>query len=461
MASDEAAGAGRSLDFLTEALRRDPVREALVWRDASFTYGWLDEAVGRWTAHLRAAGVGPGAVVALEADFSPNAIACLLALVARGCVCVPLTPELGTQRERLCGIAEVGARIRVGDGDAVHVTMTGREPAHELLLRLRDRGHPGLVLFSSGSTGESKGAVHDLVPLLARYRAPRRTRRMLSFLLFDHIGGVNTLFYTLSNAGCLVTPAQRTPDAVCAAIARHRVEVLPTSPTFLNLLLIGEAHRRHDLSSLQLVTYGTEPMPASTLARARAAFPSARLLQTYGLTELGVLRSHSRASDSLWVRLGGEGYAVRVVEGLLEIRADTAMLGYLNAPCPFTEDGWFRTGDAVEVDGEWLRILGRRSEMINVGGRKVYPAEVESVLQEMDGVEDVAVAGEPSPITGQMVLARIRLSRDEAPSVFRRRMRAFCRQRLQRYQIPQKILLLGSEEGPLHGGRFKKTRRGS
>ena len=95
-----------------------------------------------------------------------------------------------------------------------------------------------------------------------------------------------------------------------------------------------------------------------------------------------------------------------MVDGLLEIKAQSAMLGYLNAPSPFTEDGWFITGDAVEVDGEYFRILGRQSEMINVGGEKVYPAEVESVLQLMDGVEEVMVNGEENAITGQIVRAK-------------------------------------------------------
>jgi acyl-CoA synthetase (AMP-forming)/AMP-acid ligase II len=141
---------------------------------------------------------------------------------------------------------------------------------------------------------------------------------------------------------------------------------------------------------------------------------------------------------------------------MLEIKAKSAMLGYLNAPSPFTEDGWFITGDAVEVDGEWIRILGRKSELINVGGEKVYPAEVESVLQTMEGVEDVAVTGLPNPITGQIVFARIKLSRPESLANFRARMREYCRDRLDRFKIPQKVELV--EDG-LHGERFKKMRR--
>jgi len=180
------------------------------------------------------------------------------------------------------------------------------------------------------------------------------------------------------------------------------------------------------------------------------------LLQTYGLSEVGILRSQSRASDSLWVKVGGEGFETRVVNGLLEIRARSVMLGYLNAPSPFTADGWFPTGDAVEVDGEYLRIRGRQSEIINVGGEKVYPAEVESVLQSMEGVQDVTISAEANPITGQIVSAKVRLGTGETLREFRARMRLFCRDRLPVFKIPQKVTLV---DEAMHGERFKKQRR--
>jgi len=197
-------------------------------------------------------------------------------------------------------------------------------------------------------------------------------------------------------------------------------------------------------------------MPEHTLRRIREALPHVELQQTYGLSELGILRSKSRSADSLWVKIGGEGFETRVRDGLLEIRARSAMLGYLNAPSPFTDDGWFRTGDAVEADGEYLRILGRRSELINVGGEKVFPAEVETVLESMPGVVEAAVAGEASAITGQMVVARVSVSTGETVAEFRKRMREFCRERLAPFQIPQKVILA---DGALHGDRYKKIRR--
>jgi len=444
------------LDFLLDVFRRSSDKEAVVWRDQTSSYAWLADAVETWTRFLRDRRLAPGTVVSLEADFSPTAIGLLLALVNQGAIIVPLTPSVEAKKPEFRKIAQVEATISVAGDDRAHLANTGVEATHELIAGVRTAGRPGLVLFSSGSTGTSKAAIHDFVPLLEKFKVPRHSLRTLTFLLFDHIGGVNTLLYVLSNAGCVVTVPNRSPDLVCAAIEKHRVQLLPTSPTFINLLLASEAYQHHDLSSLEVVTYGTEVMPASTLERFHRLFPRVRLQQTYGLSEVGILRAQSKSADSLWVKVGGDGFETRIVDGMLQIRARSAMLGYLNAPSPFTADGWLPTGDAVDVDGEYLRIRGRQSELINVGGEKVYPAEVESVLQIMEGVKDVTVSGEANPITGQMVTARIKLSTAETLSEFRKRMRLFCADKLPAFKIPQKVALV---DNAMHGERFKKMRR--
>jgi acyl-coenzyme A synthetase/AMP-(fatty) acid ligase len=325
--------------------------------------------------------------------------------------------------------------------------------------QLRSARHPGLILFSSGSTGESKAAVHDLLWLLDKFKVRRRSLRTITFLLYDHIGGVNTMLHTLSNGGCLVTVQERSPDEVLAAVERYRVELLPTSPTFINLMLLSEAYRRHDLSSLKTVTYGTEPMLESTLRRFNSLFPEINLQQTYGLSEVGILRSRSKSSDSLWVKLGGESFQTRVVDGILHIKAKSAMLGYLNAPSPFTADGWFNTNDTVEVDGEYLKILGRTSEIINVGGEKVYPAEVESIIQELESIADVTVFGEKNPITGNIVCAHVlpAFELDDAQKkALIANVKRHCRQNLQSYKVPVKVSVVTGQQ---YSERFKKIRR--
>jgi acyl-coenzyme A synthetase/AMP-(fatty) acid ligase len=432
-------------------------REALAGVGWEVRYGALLAASARWNDVLTGASIQPGQVVAFEGDYGARTVSLLLALIERACIAVPLASVADGQKEELLATANADHLIDCRAAESGVIAPRTSGPKHPLLDTLAAAGRPGLVLFSSGSTGRPKAMLHDFDRLLEKFVQPRPGSRILSFLLLDHIGGINTLFHGLANGGTVVTTSDRTPAMVCRAIERCRVEVLPTSPTFLNLLLLSEEYLRHDLSSLRLITYGTEVMPVSTLARLREVFPGVRFQQTYGLSELGILRSKSRDDGSLWVKVGGEGYETKVVNGILWIRTKASMLGYLNADNPFDPEGWFNTQDAVEQDGEWLRFLGRTTEIINVGGQKVYPAEVESALLDMDGVLDVTVRGEPNPIVGQCVVARVNLRRPESAADFKARMRRHCQGRLAPHAIPVKVEITESEQFNV---RCKRMRQG-
>jgi acyl-coenzyme A synthetase/AMP-(fatty) acid ligase len=411
----------------------------------STRYEDLLAEVARWDDVLGRHRFGPGRVAAFEVVRCDRDLAMLLAIAARGGIAVPLGPD--TTARRADYLRASLAEFTIDGSGTLHER--GSRPAHALLDKLIAGRHPGLILFTSGSTGMPKAILHDTDRLLRRYASDRPRLRILSFLLTDHIGGLNTLFHALAQGGTAVGPRDRSVGAVCEAIARHQVEVLPTTPSFLNLMLLSGEYRRHDLSSLRLITYGTEPMPASTLSRLRLAFPGVRLKQTYGLSELGIPGCESRGDDSLWVRLGGDGFETRVVDGVLWVRSAFAMLGYLDSPSPFDPDGWFNTQDLVVQEGDWLRIVGRVSEVINTGGRKVHPAEVESVLLEMENVADVAVRGADNPLLGQCVVARVSLVQPEPAVEFRRRMRSHCRGRLEPHMVPAWVELV---EGCLTGG---------
>jgi acyl-CoA synthetase (AMP-forming)/AMP-acid ligase II len=167
------------------------------------------------------------------------------------------------------------------------------------------------------------------------------------------------------------------------------------------------------------------------------------------------MRSQSESNDSLWVKLGGEGYLTRVEDGILQIKSDSAMLGYLNATSPFTEDGWFITGDTVEVKGEFFRILGRKSEIINVGGEKVFPQEVENVILQIKGVVDVIVYGLSNPLTGKIVCAKLKYEGDKSKPDISREIKTYCRQNLESFKVPVKIEIV---DNTFESDRFKKSR---
>jgi acyl-CoA synthetase (AMP-forming)/AMP-acid ligase II len=444
------------VEWLIERFRSAPDEVAFIHEGRSVSYGSVVSTVAEFEARLRAAGVEAGDTVALVGDYSPEAFCMLLALARRSCVVIPLTAGSVVEEPVALGVSGCEWYVRLDAGGAVDsIEHRGLAVANPLLTEFRSRRSPGLVLFSSGSTGRPKGMLHDLSRVAEKFRSPRAAVVAIPFLMMDHFGGINTLLSITAGLGTVVTVADRSVDAVCAAIARHSVELLPATPSFLTLLMASNAHREHDLSSLTRITYGTEVMPQTTLDRVRAAFPGVLLQQTYGLSEVGVLRSQSREDGSLWVRIGGDGFRTRVVDGILWIKSDFAMVGYLNAPSAFDEDGWFDTQDQVEVDGEWFRILGRVTDLINVGGQKVYPAEVEAVVLDVDNVQDVAVHGERHALLGQIVVATCVLERPEPAESVKKRVRRACSGQLANYKVPVKVVI---SDGPLHTARHKKIR---
>ena len=420
------------------------------------TYGGLEEARREWRGFIEAEGVPEGAVVALRAGYSPQAVGLLLALYSHGCI-VALVPA---------SASDVGPYLEDGQAeglidltDPVNHGWRGRAASadHELIRQLRTSGTPGFIIFSSGSTGRPKAVLHSLDRFLIKFDTPGKPLRTLSFLLFDHIAGQDTLFYTLASGGALVLPGARDPATVCALVQDRRVEVLPASPTFLNLLCLSHDYERFDLTSLKIITYGSEPMSQAVLERVGKVFPDVRILQKYGTSEFGAPRARSRGDDSLWVNLKGDEIEVKVVDGILWVRSPTAMLGYLNAASPFDAENWYRTGDLVEQDGDWLNILGRESELINVGGEKVYPQEVEAVILELDGVCDALVRGDAHPFTGQIVVAEVEVEDASDPKAAERAVRRHCQQRLEPHKVPVKVAIT---RGPLATERQKKLRRG-
>jgi long-chain acyl-CoA synthetase len=441
--------------WLIESMASRGGKAAIIWNGAEVLYDKLFNDVRCWSEELARLGITEGDAVAICGDYSPSVCALIISLIANRNIVIPLTLASGTRRSEFLRIAQAKASLHFeGDhftGFAPHIV----GPEHELLKSLRHMSAPGLILFSSGSTGASKAALLDFDKLLIKFRKPRPAFRTLTFLLLDHIGGINTLFYVLSQGGTVVPVAERDPVSVCRMIERHQIELLPTTPTFLNMLLISEAYLQYNCSSLRIITYGTESMPPATLEHLHAALPNVELKQTYGLSELGILQTKSRDSGSVWLRVGGPDYETKVVDDVLWIRSESAMLGYLNWPSPFDAEGWFNTGDSVEVDGEWLRILGRKSDIINVGGEKVYPAEVESVLHEIDNIRDVAVIGRANPVSGQVVFARVVLRDPEPIDQVLKRIRHHCRGRLEPFKVPASIELW---DEPFHGDRFKKMR---
>jgi acyl-CoA synthetase (AMP-forming)/AMP-acid ligase II len=412
----------------------------------SFRSGILDE-------------INAGDIVYLSAEFSGTGSAMLLALLSAGAVVVPISYYGGINSAAYESVVAPNWRINL-DRQNVNVEKCSLPincTKHSLIEDLRAVHTPGLVLFSSGSSGRPKAMVYSFDRVITRFQRAKKSSISIPFLMFDHFGGLNTLLGILRSGSTAVVVGDRSPQSVARAIEKYKVNVLPATPSFLNQMVVSGVFSQFDLSSLGLVTYGTESMSEALLRRLCSLLPSTKFLQTYGLSETGVLSTKSKSRDSTWVELIDDDYDAKVCDGTLWIRSKFGMVGYLNAEAEIDAEGFFNTGDRVEIDGNYIRFLGRNSDMINVAGLKVFPSEVEAVIQELPEVLDCVVVGEPNALLGTIVCARVQVSESNGASVhLKTNIRKKCAQVLEKHKVPQRIDLT---RDTLVSGRLKKKRR--
>lgn len=428
---------------------------AIVSEKKSHSYEDLDSEVSRVLSRINKENINSGETVFLLSDYSFKAIAWLLALYENKNIVVPITSVVEKEiSERINEVTvDVVVNLRL---DTISKTKQNKG-RHDIIKKLNSENKSGLIIFSSGSTGKPKAMVHDLDNLVSVYLNKRiRNMTFMLFLMFDHIGGINTLFNCLSTGATVVIPTKREPEEVISLIDAYKVQILPTSPTFLNLMLMSGVLVKYDTSSLRMITYGTEVMPDSLLNRLKTSFDRVKFLQTFGTSETGIMKSSSKSSTSTFIKLDDPDQEYKIVRGELWLRSKTQVLGYMNHSMEsFTKDGWFMTGDLVEQDGEYIKIKGRLKEVINVGGEKVLPAEVESVLLSHEDVKDCTVRGELNPITGQTVIASLVVKDELDKKIMRKKLKSFCKDRLEAYKVPTKFKFIEANE---YSDRFKKVR---
>ncbi|CAM2798958.1 long-chain fatty acid--CoA ligase [Helicobacter hepaticus] len=438
--------------FLAKIAQCDEHLNAIIYDGQRFTYGDLWAAFKEQLTFLDS--IKPS-VIGIVGDYDIESVSFLLACIQKKHIIVPFvehTPEDSLK----CQEAQIDYLYTGGKITSIHSPVK----KHTLLESLFREHKSGLILFSSGSTGRPKTMVHNLDNLLNVYLS-KKTKKMnvLLFLLFDHIGGLNTLFNTLSMNACGVAIKHRKNiDLLCKTLSDYHISLLPASPSLLNLMLLSEAHKKYDLSALKVITYGTEKMPDSLLKRLKSAFPKAHFHQTFGTSEVGITQTKTKENA---IKLENIDY--KIINNELYLKSKTQTLGYLNADnSVFDNEGYFATGDLVEIiesnGEEYLKIIGRSKEVINVGGEKVLPQEVENILLEMSDIKDCLVYGESNAITGQSVSVKIVLSQTNAllnNIQLKKIIRMYCKDKLAAFKIPTKVEIV---ESLAMSERFKKLR---
>ena len=442
------------MSFILDKFKSFNSKNAIVFEDRIYTYEEFVKQIKDYKDILDKHNISSKVVVILG-DYSFYNLALFFALYENKNIIVPITSNIKKVQDDFIEESFCKTIIKTDDKNIL-IQDLKTTSSHTMIDNLREKNSSGLILFSSGSTGKPKAMIHNLDTLIDSFKDKKeKSMNMLVFLMFDHIGGLNTVFNALCMGACLIIPKIKDAKTICELIEKYKIMVLPSSPTFLNLILISEEYKNYDLSSLRMITYGTETMPQSLLLKLKEVFPKVKFLQTFGTSETGISTTSSKSSNSLFMKLEDINGEYKIVENELWLRSKTQVLGYLNASMDsFTSDGWFKTGDLVEVDGEYIKIIGRAKEVINVGGQKVLPAEVESIILEMEEISDCMVYGEKNAITGQTVVCDVVLNKNIEN--IKKRVRVFCKDRLDTYKIPTKVNVVDKTN---FSDRFKKIRR--
>ncbi|HJE02884.1 Long-chain-fatty-acid--CoA ligase FadD13 [Aliarcobacter thereius] len=442
------------MSFILDKFKNFNSKNAIVFEDRIYTYEELVRQIKYYKDILYKYNISSKVVVILG-DYSFYNLALFFALYENKNIIVPITSKIKKIQDDFIKESFCQTIIKTDEKNLLIEDLKNTF-SHSMIDNLREKNSSGLILFSSGSTGKPKAMIHNLDTLINSFKDKKeKSMNMLVFLMFDHIGGLNTVFNALCMGASLIIPKIKDAKTICELIEKYKIMVLPSSPTFLNLILISEEYKNYDLSSLRMITYGTETMPESLLLKLKATFPKVKFLQTFGTSETGISTTSSKSSNSLFMKLEDINGEHKIVDNELWLRSFTQVLGYLNASMDsFTSDGWFKTGDLVEIDGEYIKIIGRAKELINVGGQKVLPSEIESIILEMEEISDCMVYGEQNAITGQTVVCDVVL-KYEVENI-KKRVRIFCKGRLDAYKIPTKVNVVDKTN---FSDRFKKIRK--
>lgn len=303
----------------------------------------------------------------------------------------------------------------------------------------------GLVtILTSGTTGIPKAVNHTWTTLASPVRKEERyadTRWLLTYPLHLY-AGTQVFLQAVINQASLVIPASLDPIGICRAIRENRVTHASGTPTFWRQLVYFGPKEALQACELQQITIGGEVVPQELLDHVRLTFPRARIVHIYASSELGRVFSVTDGREGFPVKFlqdpPEEGVALRIVDGELMARGRNAMISYdRQKPLGKQSNGWMATGDLVEVRGDRVVFTGRRNDVINVGGRKVSPLQVEATLRCLPGIIDVRVYAKKSSLTGNLVAADVVLAPGVCEETIGAELRQAASRTLQPHEVPR------------------------
>ncbi len=288
-----------------------------------------------------------------------------------------------------------------------------------------------LMVLTSGTTGGSRGVLHDWNRVVSGTLAirPSPDERWLLAYGLHQFGGLQVLMHAAAACATLVAPTPRRPREGLTAMRKHGVTHGSATPTYWRFVLTQLRADGEPAPELRQVTLGGEAVPDKLLRDLREAFPTAKISQIYGSTESGNPRSTRDGQPGLPLSALDAGedadIQLKIVDGELWVRSKIGMLGYYDDPT-LDSSGWRGTGDQVEVVGDRILFRGRRSEVINVGGVKVHPFAVEERVLAVPGVDIARVFGRPNRLSGAIVAVEAVLAPGFDEELVKNQIREAC-----------------------------------
>jgi len=483
---------------LTNTAGRYPDRTAVRLNQCALRYRDLDDLSARAASWLLGRGIKPGDRVALMAPNTPEFIELYYGILRAGAVVVPLNPLFksrevsyhladsgaglalawhGVADQAAAGAAGAGTGLAVIEPGELADTLARSEPAPAVADRAPS--DTAVILYTSGTTGQPKGAELTHANLISNIEVTRTT--LLNLQPADVVLGALPLFHSfgqtvgmgcaIASGACLTLLPRFDPAGALEVIKRDQVTVLLGVPTMYAALLHNAGGSAGDAASLRVCVSGGAAMPGELMHAFEKQF-DCMILEGYGLSETSPVASFNHPDRER--KPGTIGQAIAGVEmriqnddgeplpagetGEIAIRGDNVMKGYWRRPQETAEamaGGWFRTGDLGRVDPEgYFTIVDRKKDMIIRGGLNVYPREVEEVLYEHPAVAEAAVIGVPDQMLGEEVAAVVKLK--PGASADPGQLRDHVKGQLAAYKYPRQVWIV--DELP-YGGSGKILKR--
>ena len=319
----------------------------------------------------------------------------------------------------------------------------------DLLERIRRVGNGRIGFFTSGTTGLPKRVSHKMSTLSRSVKYSAKHSKSVWAFAYNptHIAGCQVFMQAVLNGNSLVNVFGLDRSGIYQELEKYCVSHISATPTFYRMLMPAEK----SIASVKRVTFGGERMDPNLVEHLKKAFPVARFLNVYASTEAGTI-------------LAAEGEVFSIKEGLEDlVRIDSdelmvhrSLLGEFAGSTQTPADEWYATGDVVSIVSTSplrFKILHRSNELINVGGYKVNPAEVEAVLRAIDGVQEVRVFAKKNSVLGNLVCCDVVLSN---LYLTEKAIRQHLNANLQSFKIPRIINFIDEIE-TTRTGKLKRS----